>query len=124
MSERIHTDHERVDSPPPEEETLPAGGDETEEPEGSQAGAESRLAAAEAEAAGHLSHLQRLAAEFDNFRKRVARDQNTVLARANERLVKELLPIVDDLERALEAADTHDEAKVCLLYTSPSPRDS
>jgi len=81
-------------------------------PEGSQADAESRLAAAEAEAAEHLSHLQRLAAEFDNFRKRVARDQDTVLARANERLVKELLPIVDDLERALEAADTHDEAKV------------
>ncbi|MDQ3889755.1 MAG: nucleotide exchange factor GrpE, partial [Actinomycetota bacterium] len=48
--------------------------------------------------------LKRLAAEFDNFRKRAARDQAQLVARAHERLVKELLPVLDDLERALEAA--------------------
>ena len=58
----------------------------------------------------YLDRLQRLKAEFDNYRKRAARDQESLVARATERLVKELLPVVDDLERALEAAAKHEEA--------------
>jgi molecular chaperone GrpE len=65
---------------------------------------EQRLAAAEAEAETHLNDLKRLAAEFENYRKRVAREHESLSARAAERLVKELLPSIDDLERALEAA--------------------
>jgi molecular chaperone GrpE len=71
---------------------------------------EERLAAAEAEAERHLDDLRRLAAEFDNYRKRVARDHERIVERAGERLVKELLPVLDDLERALEAAERHEEA--------------
>ena len=56
--------------------------------------------------------LQRVQAEFDNYRKRAARDQDALVARAGERLVKELLPVLDDLERALEAAEKHEEAKL------------
>jgi len=56
--------------------------------------------------------LQRVQAEFDNYRKRAARDQESLVARAAERLVKELLPVLDDLERALEAAEAHEEAKL------------
>jgi molecular chaperone GrpE len=59
-----------------------------------------------------FDRLQRLAAEFDNFRKRAAREQGEILARANERLVNELLPVLDDLGRALEAAGEHEEAKL------------
>ena len=73
---------------------------------------EQRLAAAEAEAQAHLNDLKRLAAEFENYRKRVARDQESLVARAHERLVKELLPVLDDLERALAAAEEHEEAKL------------
>jgi len=73
---------------------------------------EERLASAEAEAETHLNDLKRLAAEFENYRKRVAREQQALSARAAERLVGELLPIVDDLERALEAAEEHEEAKL------------
>ncbi|HVU77331.1 MAG TPA: nucleotide exchange factor GrpE [Gaiellaceae bacterium] len=58
----------------------------------------------------YLDALQRLKAEFDNYRKRVARDQQELAARAAERLVGALLPVVDDLERALEAAAKHEEA--------------
>ncbi len=54
----------------------------------------------------------RLAADFDNYRKRVAREHAELSARANERLVNELLPVLDDLERALEAATEHEEAKL------------
>ena len=60
----------------------------------------------------YLDALQRLKAEFDNFRKRVARDQGDLVARATERLVKELLPVLDDLERALDAAAGHEEAEL------------
>ena len=58
----------------------------------------------------YLADLQRLAAEFENYRKRAARDQERLVAHAHERLVRELLPILDDLERALEAAERHEEA--------------
>jgi molecular chaperone GrpE len=60
----------------------------------------------------YLDRLQRLKAEFDNYRKRAARDQELLVTRAHERLVKELLPVLDDLERALEAAAQHEEAKL------------
>src|SRR5213083_1184405 len=59
-----------------------------------------------------FDRLQRLAAEFDNFRKRNAREQAAFAERANERLVNELIPILDDLGRALEAASEHEEGKV------------
>jgi molecular chaperone GrpE len=59
-----------------------------------------------------LDTLQRVQAEFDNYRKRAARDQQSLVTRAHERLAKELLPVLDDLERALEAAEAHEEAKL------------
>jgi molecular chaperone GrpE len=73
---------------------------------------EERAALLEKERDEHLDDLKRLAAEFENYRKRVARDQASLAARAHERLVKELLPVLDDLERALEAASEHKEGKV------------
>jgi molecular chaperone GrpE len=68
------------------------------------------IAALQAERDALFNRLQRLAAEFDNFRKRSVREQAAFAERANERLVKELIPILDDLGRALEAASEHEEA--------------
>jgi len=73
---------------------------------------EERLALLERERDEYLADLKRVAAEFDNFRKRIARDQEAQSARAHEKLVKELLPVLDDLERALVAAEEHEEAKL------------
>jgi molecular chaperone GrpE len=73
---------------------------------------EERLAEVERERDEYLNDLKRVAADFENYRKRVARDQEGLVARAHERLVKELLPVLDDLERALEAAAKHEEAKL------------
>ena len=70
------------------------------------------LASVTKERDDYLDALQRVKAEFDNYRKRVARDQQELAARAHERLVKELVPVLDDLERALEAAGQHEEAKL------------
>jgi len=72
---------------------------------------EDQVAALEAERDEYLNDLKRVAAEFENYRKRVLRDQESLVARAHERLVKELLPVLDDLERALAAAEEHEEAK-------------
>jgi molecular chaperone GrpE len=73
---------------------------------------EERLAEVERERDEYLEDLRRVAADFENYRKRAARDQESLIARAHERLVKELLPVLDDLERALEAAAEHEEAKL------------
>jgi molecular chaperone GrpE len=73
---------------------------------------EERIALLEREWDEYLADVKRVAADFDNYRKRAARDQQSLVARAHERLVKELLPVLDDLERALEAAEAHEEAKL------------
>ena len=73
---------------------------------------ERRLDEAESKRDEYLDDLRRVAADFDNFRKRTARDQENLIARAHERIVKELLPVLDDLERALDAAAHHEEAKL------------
>jgi len=51
----------------------------------------------------YLDGLRRLKAEFENSRKRQERERARVLSMASERLVQELLPVLDNLDRALEA---------------------
>jgi len=97
------TDERTVDQgnvPGPGPETAP---EETAEPD---------LEQVTRERDEYLDALQRLKAEFDNYRKRTARDQQQLMTRAHERLVKELLPVLDDLERALAAAEEHEEAQL------------
>jgi molecular chaperone GrpE len=71
-----------------------------------------RLAEAEAKRDEYLADLQRVAADFDNYRKRATREQQAFAARAHERLIAKLLPVLDDLERALDAAEQHEQAKL------------
>ncbi len=51
----------------------------------------------------YLDALRRLKAEFENSRKRQERERARVHAMASERLVQDLLPVLDNLDRALEA---------------------
>ncbi len=46
--------------------------------------------------------LLRTAAELDNFRKRTEREISRIVQNANERLIKDILPVIDDLERSLK----------------------
>ena len=71
---------------------------------------EDAVASVRAERDEYLDLLQRTKADFENYRKRAARDQERLVAHAHERLVRELLPVLDDLERTLEAAERHEEA--------------
>lgn len=62
------------------------------------------LAKAQQEAADARDSYLRLKAEWDNFRKRTAAEREAEKLRASEKLVKDLIPVIDDLERAIEHA--------------------
>jgi molecular chaperone GrpE len=65
-----------------------------------------------AERDDYLDHLRRLQAEFENYRKRVRREADELRLRASEDVVEALLPVVDNMGRALEAADRHEEGQL------------
>jgi molecular chaperone GrpE len=99
----------------------------TEEEEAEQSGEHSnlaahvsdRVAALEAELQAAVDGWKRAQADLENFRKRAAREREQYVAQANERLVKELLPVLDDLERALAAGEEHGiEEGVRLVHRS------
>lgn len=64
------------------------------------------LAEAKAEAAKLRDQLLRTAADFDNFRKRSRREISDAETRAREDVLKDLLPVFDNLDRAMAHADT------------------
>jgi molecular chaperone GrpE len=116
MTERRHNVevHEPWGDADASEEAVAADAEVVAE-EGDEAGAsspEAALAEAEAKRDEYLAGWQRTQADFDNYRKRAAREQQAFAARAAERLVAKLLPVLDDLERAIEAAEQHEEARV------------
>jgi molecular chaperone GrpE len=53
---------------------------------------------------------QQIQADFENYKKRVARDQHALIERANERLLEELLPALDSFELAAVSLETGNEA--------------
>ena len=69
------------------------------------------LEAAKAESAKLRDQLLRTAADFDNFRKRSRRELADMEKRAREDLIKELLPVFDNLERATAHAETATDVK-------------
>lgn len=71
------------------------------------------IATLRATADAHLDDLQRVAAEFENYRKRAERDRREVVERAAERLVAALLPVLDSFDQAFtHEAQTESEEKL------------
>jgi len=84
------------------------GQQETEELEGLQeriGRLEAELAIKREEAEERLDQLKRLRADFDNFRKRMMKEQTRIIEYALEEHVSRLLPILDNLERAIKSAE-------------------
>lgn len=77
---------------------------ETVVPEDAIAVLEDRLAAMEKEKEDFKDRFYRMSAEFDNYKKRVDRQWTDFKKYSHETLVKELLTVIDNLERAVEAA--------------------
>jgi molecular chaperone GrpE len=102
----------------PAEEELVTSRDEADEPSGEeqaeneqelleqkeQVESEDPLARAQREREEYLDLARRAQADFENYRKRAARETAAAGERAKSGLVRELLPVVDNLERALASA--------------------
>jgi len=82
-------------------------GDEISEAEGgSPAGNEDRAAEEQrARADEYLDHLQRLKAEFENYRKRVVKEREDSWKRARGDIILSFIPFIDDMRRLLEMAE-------------------
>lgn len=103
---RVHSEAEEPGGPP--EEVISEGeGQARGSDDGGPPGSPPEGDAEEArkEAAEYLEHLQRLKAEFDNFRKRGLREQTRAVEFATEPLVMRLLEVLDEFELALVAAE-------------------
>jgi molecular chaperone GrpE len=72
------------------------------------------LHAARGEASSYLDDLRRVAADFDNFRKRALREQQTTVQRASERVLRAMLPVLDSFDAALQI-DPQTESEERLL---------
>jgi molecular chaperone GrpE len=93
-----------------------AAADDTEPKNGGTAagppGAADRTATLEAEKRDLHDRLLRLAAEFENWKKRARREQEEAQSRGREALLKDILPALDNLDRALKAAPEKDPVAV------------
>jgi len=65
---------------------------------------EAELVQAKAKVDEHYDHLLRLQAEFDNYRKRTLKEKTEIIKYASERIIGELLPVLDNFERAASSA--------------------
>ncbi len=109
-----HADPYRAPEPrAPEPEAAPADDEEAAAP--AERNGSEELARAEAERDQYLDALQRLKAEFDNYRRRTERDRQAVVVAAQREVVRGLLPVMDNLERAVAALGDRGEEIVAGL---------
>ena len=90
------------------EQAESAGEQETKEQEAAQPSVEEQLTAKLAEA---NDKYIRLAAEFDNYRRRVAKEKLELISTAGEDVIKGLLPVLDDCERALQVLENSTDSE-------------
>ncbi len=64
--------------------------------------------------AEYLDYLKRLQADFDNFRRRVEKEKKDIIQFANEELIKKFLNVLDNLERAEDAAKKTNDIKALI----------
>jgi molecular chaperone GrpE len=118
---KIKTDEDPSRETQPDQEALADVDRKAEKKAGKKAGRKAekalaaKLEAAEKEAGENYDRFLRISAEFENYKKRKDREGADFRKYANETLVKELLPVVDNLERAMETSVDHEDAVSCIL---------
>lgn len=100
------------------DETLELEDDDNVEP----SGLETERDALQSQFAEMQDKYLRLAAEFDNYRKRTLREKSELIQTAGESLLKDILPVMDDFERGLDLIDKSNDMKaiktgIGLIYT-------
>jgi len=76
---------------------------------------EEKLKNAELEAKQTYDRFLRVSAEFDNYKKRSAREMSEFRKYANESLISEMLTVVDNIERAISTSSSDDQANSCII---------
>ena len=76
---------------------------------------EVRLESLDKEAKESYDRFLRVSAEFENYKKRAAREMNDFRKFANENLIKEMLPVIDNLDRAIESSSKDKHANSSLV---------
>ncbi|MBW6451532.1 MAG: nucleotide exchange factor GrpE [DPANN group archaeon] len=71
----------------------------------------SQLEAEIKKSSSYLGHIQQLQADFENFKKYSEKERQDVIKNANGIIIKKLLPIVDDLERAIISMENDEDRK-------------
>lgn len=84
---------------------------DAKEGENSQNGQGAELEKLQTELTEQKDKYLRLYSEFENFRRRTAKEKNEMILSANEQLIKALIPVVDDFERAEKAFGEKKEDK-------------
>ena len=79
-----------------------------------EASAEEQLEAANAEIASLKDQLLRKIAEFDNYRKRTIKEKTDLILNGGEKTIITILPVIDDLERALKNMKSADDVNAVL----------
>lgn len=103
----------------PQEENVVIDGDYAGDTEDTQAEQEvntleNQLVELQAQVEKEKKEYLFLAAEFDNYRKRTLKEKAEIIKNGGENVLKGLLPIVDDFERGLKAAESDSDAKSVL----------
>lgn len=91
------------------DETVGAGASEADVEEPTVESLQAELEAQRQKAEEHLNHLQRLQAEFNNYRRRMAQEKLRAAGRGKEELLSSLLPVLNNLRLALQHADQDPE---------------
>lgn len=96
--------------PQPDEATVPDDAPQAEETPVDAAALQQELDSATAKAEEYLNLAQRVQADFDNFRRRNESVRSDAFADGQRNVITAMLPVLDNLERALEAAGESDDA--------------
>jgi molecular chaperone GrpE len=99
-------------APPPDNDNADAAADGGNGTTEAAETPEQRLATLEADNKALHDRLLRLAAEFDNWKKRAKKEMDDAAPRARDNVVKELLPALDNLQRAIAHATADDPLAV------------
>ena len=95
------------------EETAPEAEQDIQEEE-KEPTVEEQLEAANAEIASLKDQLLRKIAEFDNYRKRTIKEKTDLILNGGEKTIVTILPIIDDMERALKNMKSADDVNAVL----------
>jgi molecular chaperone GrpE len=109
ISEEEKDVQETEESTPEEEKEAPSDSEQNEEPT-----IEEQLESAKAEIADLKDQLLRKIAEFDNYRKRTIKEKTDLILNGGEKTIITILPVIDDMERALKNMKSADDVNAVL----------